>query len=63
MSVITVQYYEIFVVIVSCITRSKSIAVQELVREVSLVTVSCSVICSGGVSCDGLYKRARLGLG
>ena len=26
---------------------------QELVRGVSLVTVSCDVICSGGVSCDG----------
>ena len=26
---------------------------QELVRGVSLVTVSCDVICSGDVSCDG----------
>ena len=33
-------------------TLSSSIAVQELVRGVSLVTVSCDVICSGNVSCD-----------
>ena len=49
-SVITVQYYELFLVIVSCLfgaiqTLSRSIAVQELVRGVSLVTVSCDVIC------------------
>ena len=31
---------------------SRSIAVQELVRGVSLVTVSCNVICSGD-GCDG----------
>ena len=35
---------------------------QELVRGVSLVTVSCDVICSGNVNCDGIYKRTRLGL-
>ena len=34
-------------------TLSRSIAVQELVQWVSLVTVSCNVICSGDVSCDG----------
>ena len=34
-------------------TLARSIAVQELVRWVSFVTVSCDVICSGDVSCDG----------
>ena len=57
-SVITVQYCELFVAILSCIlvqyeTLSSSIAVQELVRGVSLVTVSCDVICYGDVSCEG----------
>ena len=65
MSVITVQCYELFVVIVSFTyfgaiqTLSRSITVQELVRGVSLVTVSCDVICSGDVSCDGAIKRGR----
>ena len=34
-------------------TLSRCIAVQGLIRGVSLVTVSCDVICSGDVSCDG----------
>ena len=34
-------------------TLSRSIAVQELVQGMSLVTVSCDVICYGDVSCDG----------
>ena len=34
-------------------TLYRSIAVQELVRGVSLVTVSCDVICYGDVSFDG----------
>ena len=33
-------------------TLSGSVAVQELVWGVSLVTVSCDVICSVNVSCD-----------
>ena len=55
-SVITVQYYELFLVIGSCILVQYKLflrALQELVRGVSLVTVSCDVICSGDVSCDG----------
>ena len=35
-------------------TLSRSIAVQKLVWEVLLVTMSCDVICSGDVSCDGI---------
>ena len=35
-------------------TLSRSIVVQELVRGVSLVIVSCDVICSGNVSCDSI---------
>ena len=34
-------------------TLSRSIAVQELVQEVSLVTMSWDVICYGDASCDG----------
>ena len=66
MSFITVQY-ELFVVIVSCIMMqyelalSGSVAMQELVQEVSLVTVSCDVICSGNVSCAGTILEDEYG--
>ena len=37
------------------------IAVQELVRGVSLVAVSCDVICSGNVGCDGTIWEDEYG--
>ena len=57
-SVITVQYYELIcggsvTYFGAMRTLSISITVQELVRGVSLVTVSCDVICSDNVSSDG----------
>ena len=55
-SVVTVQYYELFVVVVSCITVQYILFVVELqgrscfLGVSSLVAVSCDVICSGNVS-------------
>ena len=42
-------------------TLSSSDAVQELIREVSLVAVSCNVICSGNVGCDGTIWKDEYG--
>ena len=57
MSVITVQYYELFAVMVSCILVQYEFFLGNCSAGagsgVSLVTVSCDVICSGDVSCDG----------
>ena len=54
-SVITVQYYELFVVVMSCILVQYKLHCSAGASSggVSLVTVSCDVICSGDVSCDG----------
>ena len=65
-SFITAQY-ELFVVVVSFMyysairTLSGSITVRELFQVVSLVTVSCVVICSGSVSCDGTIHEDEYG--